>query len=222
VGGIQSVDVDPFEMTMARPSLTAHGHASGTTTAAEQLVELLEELDREGTSVLDLVGGRQTLEAWTLYPDEYGIFDRRTRSQFYFHAHAGAGHEAGHFHTVRLFPDHTAHLVAISMANNGRPQALFTLNLWAIGDRDERPENLKRFAREFRVAEHRGDRRLIRFVNLMFRGFLPEIEWLQDEKARTLARYLAGRPAAEVFEDRSLEIDVGTRATGQRAAVGDA
>ena len=27
--------------------------------------------------------------------------------------------EAGHFHTVRLFPDRTAHLVAISMAPNG-------------------------------------------------------------------------------------------------------
>ena len=46
-----------------------------------------------------------------------------------------------HFHTVRLFPDHTVHLVGSSLAANGWPQALFTLNLWASGD--ERPQDAK-------------------------------------------------------------------------------
>lgn len=41
------------------------------------------------------------------------------------------------------------------MAPNGWPQALFTVNLWAIGDAEDTPENL---------------------VNLVFRVFLPEIE----------------------------------------------
>ena len=110
-------------------------------TPCGQLVRLLEALEREGTSIVELICGTATPEPWRLYPGEYGVFDRTTSSQFYFHAHAGAAHEAGHFHTLRLFPDHTAHLVGISLAADGWPQALFTLNLWASGD--ERPQDAK-------------------------------------------------------------------------------
>ena len=175
-------------------------------TAALELAQLLESLAREGTTVMDLICGGRAPEPWTLYPGEYGIFDRKRQSQFYYHTHGGAADEAGHFHTVRLFPDHTAHLVAISMAADGWPRALFTLNLWAIGDSDERPEDLKRYARQFHVDERRGPARLVRFVNLVFRAFLSEIERLQDMKADTLAAYRAAHPGASPFEDRSLEI----------------
>jgi hypothetical protein len=153
-----------------------------------------------------LARGGRAPAPWTLYPGEYGIFDRRTRCQFYYHSHAGAEHEDGHFHTVRLFPDHTVHVVAISMAPTGWPQALFTVNLWAIGDAEETPENLKRYARRFLVEEGRGESRVIRFVNLMFRAFLPEIERLQDMKAAALTAYRLAHPGTNPFEDRSLEV----------------
>jgi len=170
------------------------------------LVRLLEELERDGATVMELVRGGRSQEPWVLYPGEYGIFDRKTRCQFYYHAHAGATHEAGHFHTVRLFPDRTAHLVAISMASSGWPQAMFTVNLWAIGDAWEPPEHLKRYARRFHIDESRDTPRPVRFVNLMFRVFLPEIEWLQDEKAKMLEAYRLAHPDADPFEDRSLEV----------------
>lgn len=172
----------------------------------EALVRLLETLERDGTSVVALVGGDGPPAPGTLYPGEYGIFDRKTRCQFYFHAHEGAHHEMGHFHTVRLFSDHTAHLVGISMAPTGWPQALFTLNVWAIGDADETPANLKRYVRGFRVDERRGVSRVVRFVNLMFRAYRDEIERLQDEKAKTLDAYRATHPGVDPLEDRSLEI----------------
>ncbi|MBI3457937.1 MAG: hypothetical protein HY002_19340 [Candidatus Rokubacteria bacterium] len=188
--------------------------------AGEELVRLLEELEQAGTSVMDLVRGGRPPEPWRLYPGESGIFDRRTRYQFYYHAHAGAEHEDGHFHTARLFDDHTAHLVAISMASTGWPQALFTLNLWAIGDAYEAPETLKRYARDFRIRERRGPARLVRFVNLVFQRFRPEIEWLQDEKERTLQAYRATHPGRDPFTDRSLEIlsrvEIDVRQRGQR------
>jgi hypothetical protein len=76
--------------------------------AKRELRMLLKELEREGTSVIDLVRGGQPFEPWRLYPGESGVFDRSTRYQFYYHSH-GAAHEAGHFHTVRLFADRTAH-----------------------------------------------------------------------------------------------------------------
>ncbi len=175
-------------------------------TDAERLLCLLEELEPDRTTVMELVSATRTPEPWRLYPGEYGIFSRKTRSQFYFHTHGDDRDEAGHFHTVRLFPNRTAHLVAISMAPSGWPQALFTINLWAIGDADETPENLKRYARRFQVEESRDDPRVIRFVNLVFRVFLSEIERLQDMKAAALAAYRLAHPDANPFEDRSREV----------------
>jgi hypothetical protein len=175
-------------------------------TALADLAGLLADLDREGTSVMALVRGGQPPQPWTLYPDEDGMFDRRRHSQFYYHAHPGADHEEGHFHTVRLFADHTVHLVAISMAPTGWPQALFTLNLWAIGDRYASPRSLSRYTREYGIESRKGDVRLVRFVNLMFRAFRPEIEALQEAKGHAIERYRAAHGGADPFEDRSVEI----------------
>ncbi len=155
---------------------------------------------------MELACGGRAPEPWTIYPDEHGVFSRRARSQFYYHVHAGAAHEAGHFHTVRLHPDRTAHLVAISMAPNGWPQALFTVNLWAIGDAYETAGSLKRYARQFEIDERPGEPRLIRFVNLIFRAFLPEIERLQDEKVAALAAHRLVHPGVNPFKDRALEV----------------
>lgn len=193
-------------------------------TALQELAGLLEDLERNGTSVMELVRGGRTQQPWALYPGESGIFDRKTRSQFYYHAHAEADHEAGHFHTVRLFPDRTAHLVAISMARNGWPQALFTVNGWAIGDAWETPENLKQYVRRFRVGPDRGPAPLVHFINLMFEAFQPEMDRLQDERERTLRTYRVFRPGKDPLQDRSLEIlsrieiDVLARLTAARAA----
>lgn len=175
-------------------------------TPCGQLVRLLEALEREGTSIVELICGTATPEPWQLDPGEYGVFDRTTSSQFYFHAHAGAAHEAGHFHTLRLFPDHTAHLVGISLAADGWPQALFTLNLWASGDAEATAVELKRYVRRFRIDPGREAPRVVHFVNLIFRAFAAEIERLQDAKVAALAAYRRAHPGADPLEDRSLEV----------------
>ena len=170
-----------------------------------ELRRLLEDLERNGPNVIDMVRDGQPLVPWRLYPGDSGIFDRATRYQFYYHSH-GVDTEAGHFHTVRLFDDHTAYLVAISMAADGWPQALFTLNLWAIGDAYETARRLLRYVRAFHLAEHVGPPPLVRFVNLIFHAFGPQIERLQEEKIETLLRYRVTHPEHHIFEDRSLEI----------------
>jgi hypothetical protein len=193
-------------------------------TPALALRDLLRELARRGTGVIDLARGGRPLEPWRLYPDENGVFDRQTRCQFYYHSH-GAAHEAGHFHTVRLFPDHTAHVVAISMAPDGWPQALFTVNLWAIGDAYQSARNLRRYVRHFRLREQAGPPALVRFVNLIFQAFGSEIERLQDEKISRLTDHSAARPGVDVFEDRSLEvlsrIDIDVRARAGEVLAAD-
>jgi hypothetical protein len=193
-------------------------------TAIEELADLLGRLERKDTSVMELARGGRPQEPWTLYPGEDGIFDRQRRSQFYYHSHAGADHEAGHFHTVRLFPDRTVHLVAISMAPSGWPQALFTLNGWAIGDAWETPANLKQYVRRFCIGTGHGPAPLVRFVNLVFEAFRPEIGELQDLKEETLRAYSEAHPATDPLQDRSLEvlsrieIDVLARLAGFRSA----
>lgn len=177
-----------------------------TVTALAELVALLGQLERARTSVMALARGGREQEPWILYPGEYGIFDRRTQSHFYYHAHAGADYEAGHFHTALLFPDHAVHLVAISMAESGWPQALFAVNSWLVGDTYEPAENLKRYARRFHIGPGRDRAPLIRFVNLMFRAFIEEIERLQDEKDEGLQAYRAAHPGQDPLQDRSFEI----------------
>jgi len=172
---------------------------------AVKLLSLLEGLEQTGSSVIDLVRDGQPLVPWRLYPGESGLFDRRSGCQFYYHSH-GADHEAGHIHTVRLFSDHTAHLVAVSLKADGWPQALFTLNLWAIGDTYETAADLRRYARCFHLAERVGPPQLVRFVNLIFQVFGREVERLQDEKIATLAAHGVAHPDRDVFEDRSLEV----------------
>jgi hypothetical protein len=185
------------------------------------LVLLLEIIERGGTSVMELMRGGRPQEPWTLYPGDYGIFDTKSGCQFYYHAHAGAEHEAGHFHTARFFPDRTVHLVAISMAETGWPRALFTVNSWVVGDVYEPPENLKGYAREFSLGPKRGPALLVRFINLMFCAFIDEIERLQDEKERTLGDYRVASPGKDPLQDRSLEVlsrvEIDVRAALQRS-----
>lgn len=174
--------------------------------AMADLTRLLQGLEREGKTIGDLMCGGRTPQAWTLYPGESGVFDRTTGSQFYFHAHDDGRAETGHFHCVRLFADHTVHLVAISMAADGWPQSLSTLNYWAIGDRPAPAADLRRYVRDFSIYPRRGDPRVTRFVNLVFRAFRSEIERLQDDKMAALAAYGLHHPGSDPADDRSLEV----------------
>ena len=174
--------------------------------ALDALGRLLEELDRDRTSVVELLCRTATPEPWRLYPGGHGVFDRETSSQFYFHTHDGREEEIGHFHTVRLFPDRTVHLVAISIKKDGGPRALSTLNLWAIGDAAASAAELKRYITRFGLDERHGEPRVVRFVNLVFRAFEPEILRLQDAKIAALSAYRRAHPGLDPFEDRRLEV----------------
>jgi hypothetical protein len=46
----------------------------------------------------------------------------------------------------------------------------------------------------------------VRFVNLVFQAFLPEIERLQDEKDAALAEYRRLEPGQDPHQDRRLDV----------------
>ncbi len=171
-----------------------------------ELVSLLTDLQRTGRSIITLARAGQSAEPGRLPPTTLGVFDPLSRWHYYYHSHGGAWDEDGHFHTLRWFGDDAVHVVGVSIDRVGWPQALFTLNLWCIGDGYETAANIKRYARRFRVNSMAGDPQLIRFMSLMFVAFLPEIERLQDEKVCTLAAHHALYPDRNPFQDRSLEI----------------
>jgi len=198
--------IDPGSAEVKAGSELGSSDGASEAGAARALAHLLEGLERAGTTVMDLVRRGQPKTPWRLYPGEAGIFDRRTHCQFYYHSHEGRPEEAGHFHTVRLFPDHTVHLVAISMAPDGWPQALFTVNQWATGDAWEPAATIARYVREFHVDERRGPREVVRFVNLVFRAFRREIEQLQEEKVAALLDHQRRHPDRNARDDRRLEI----------------
>jgi hypothetical protein len=92
------------------------------------------------------------------------------------------------------------------MTSDGWPQALFTVNAWAIGERPELAAMVKEYARRFRLGDGRGPRALVRFIKLVFQAFLPEIERLQDEKDAVLADYRRLKPGQDPYEDRTLGV----------------
>ena len=182
---------------------------------------MLTDLRRSGQSIISLARACQSAEPSGLPPTTLGVFDPLSRWHVYYHSHAGPLDEAGHFHTLRRFGDRAVHVVGISIDHVGWPQALFTLNHWCLGDGYESAATIKGYARRFRLDPRAGDRRFIRFMSLLFQAFLPEIEWLQDEKVCTLAAHCARYPDRNLFEDRSLEItsrvDLSLAGTGRGA-----
>jgi hypothetical protein len=175
------------------------------TPALDELVNLLTTLQRTGRSIITLAGTDESAEGH-LPPTTLGVFDPVSRWHFYYHAHAWGWDEAGHFHALRRFGDHAVHVVGVSVDRMGWPQALFTVNLWCVGDVYEPAATIKSYARRFRVDSAAGDPQLIHFMGLVFRTFLPEIERLQDEKVCALADHHARYPDRDPFQDRSLAI----------------
>jgi hypothetical protein len=214
-------------MARRRPRDAAEAAARGRRRAALELVRLIERVAREGSTLMALATGGRRARRFIPHP-EPPVYDPRTRSLLVYHHHGGEPawpREAGHFHAVhvlRVRPrTERASLVAISMSRSGWPQALFTVNLWSWEDRPQRAHQLRRHVRRFQIRPAGRHARLARFANLVLRAWAPEIERLQTDKLRRLARLSRARPAADVPNDRSVDvlsalpIDARARAAGR-------
>lgn len=108
------------------------------------LAVLADSLRRDGLSPRDLLGDGAGAVPFVHYPAG-DLYDRKTRSQAYFHVHAVG--MAGHFHLF-LRPggippglvalagptDGPAHLGAIELDMEGWPVAVFATNRWVTGE----------------------------------------------------------------------------------------
>lgn len=199
--------------------------------AASRIVDCMSSLHRAGKNIVTaaLHGSAEFLE-WEHYPIG-DVCDPDSGAQYYFHAHSPddrADPDFGHFHCFLGLPeigpsfDHPrvidnsknsqglkhslCHIVAISMTADGFPNRLFTTNRWVTGEqwRDARSviSSLDRFSFEF---DH-PSRILNSWLTEMIILFRPQIEDLQAERDRAIARWQAENPDMDIFENRHLEV----------------
>lgn len=171
-----------------------------------------------GSLLQGWIQGREVVQFEHYPPDD--VVDRRSGSQFYYHAHRDGDREHGHLHLfwhatvtgsrryqrpdrarwVRTAP---THLLAISLDARGLPTALFTVNRWVTDghwfDADTTAALVDRFAMGDVAGHELSCRWLTGFVQL----YRPLIGRLLADRDLRLARRA---DLAQALDDRRLEV----------------
>ena len=199
--------------------------------AADVVEECGRSLAESGSSVVaEVLRGQDAFTQWKHYP-KGDVYDKTTHGQYYYHAHPSdlRGGEHGHFHTfVRagrlpkpVKPAHLpatvdrpldrkalAHLVGISMDQQGNPVQLFTVNRWVTGESWYVARDVIALLDRFEISHAVPGRPTDRWIGAMVRLFRPQIEWLLRERDAAVRVWRAGNPDSKkpVWDDRKLEI----------------
>ncbi|TDI64124.1 MAG: hypothetical protein E2O90_10555 [Alphaproteobacteria bacterium] len=206
--------------------------------AGEEVMEIERLLAKTEDNVVgELLKGQGTFYEWNHYPDG-DVYDADTGSQFFYHAHPADERigEHGHFHTF-LRPvgmptgvcpaslpdlqlpkdenDALTHLIGISMDSWGKATRLFTTNRWVTGEVWYGAEDVIAMAALFEIGHSQPSWPVNRWLNALFRLYLPDIEALVRERDTTMGAWKnqplpideeTGAPVSSVFENRQLEV----------------
>lgn len=159
----------------------------------------------KGSTVVHTVLNGKALEHWEMYPWDGGVEDRRTRSQYFYHAHPQSP-EHGHFHLFCKHKGELVHLAALAMDNRGEPVSLFTVNRWVTGDHYLPAAGLAAYLPRFRMdtkafAPEVGD-----YLRQVLALYGPEVTALMHERDAVFAAYRRQHDGAAPYEDRELEV----------------
>ncbi len=197
------------------------------TFAADDVLEALRVLGNAGTNPVAQVLAHQGAFIESDHYPKGDIYDERTASQYYYHAHRPQSGEHGHFHTfIRakgipaamnpapysgsaeppLGEDAICHLVAISMNQAGLPKGLFTTNRWVTGETFYAARHVIHLVRGFEIDHAYPCLATNRWIGALIRLFQPQIEQLLIERDETIRQWERRHPEVDVFEDRDLEI----------------
>jgi hypothetical protein len=176
--------------------------------AGEEILECYRVLRKAGLNVVGEVlrGGPEFRELDHYPPDD--VYDRETRSQYYYHAHRGMDGEHGHFHTfVRAGGgEGVVHLAAISMDAYGYPIGLFIPNRWVAAGEWHPVDEMRKLLPRFRIDHAWPSWPVNRWISAMLVLFAPQIEQLLLAREQTLSAWRAMRPGEDLLECRDLEI----------------
>lgn len=193
--------------------------------AGEEIEEWNALLKKTGLTIVQKVlkepGILKILEHYPLHD----TFDQETYSQYYYHAHRNGEH--GHFHlflrqggmeegTLPLLSDGSnqelddiqtfAHLIAISMDDEGAPLSLFTVNRWVTGEHWYVAKDLKKMVDRFSVNHDYPSLVVNRWLKGMLILFRPQIDDLLDARDQLLSKCHQGILLKDVLEDQELDV----------------
>ena len=193
--------------------------------AGEEILEWNELLSKTESHIVDQVLKGQGV-FWELdhYPMQ-DTFDRETYSQYYYHAHREGEH--GDFHLFLrqggmekgTFPilydarndtlndiDTYAHLIAISMDNEGYPLTLFTTNRWVTDEDWYDSRDVKKMVDHFQMKHAHPSYVVNRWLNAMLILFRPQIDHLIEEREEALMKYATDIPLKKILEDHEFDV----------------
>lgn len=197
--------------------------------AGARVLESKRVLANTGDNVVgELLRDSATFYEWNHYP-EGDVFDAKSNSQYYYHAHPKDERpgEHGHFHTFLRpkgmppgiepapVPNYTepdgendalSHLIAISCDRQGDPIKLFTTNRWVTGEYWYRAGDVIRMLNYFSIDHVRPSWAVNIWLSNMLVLFRPQIRNLIEERDRVVENWAAEHDSADVYEDRDLEV----------------
>ena len=176
--------------------------------AGEEILECYRVLRKAELNIVgEVLRGAAQFREYDHYPED-DVYDRETRSQYYYHSHRGVAGEHGHFHAFVRSGDGDAvvHVVAISMDAYGYPIGLFAPNRWvAAGDWHEAGDVFE-MSKAFRIDHAWPSWPVNRWMSAMVVLFRPHIGQLLIERDQALAQWRSRMPGEDVLERRDIEI----------------
>jgi hypothetical protein len=201
--------------------------------AGEKVLESVRVLDNTNDNIVgELLRDSDTFYEWNHYP-EGDVYDPRSHSQYYFHAHPKDQRtgEHGHFHifmrpkgmppgvgpapvedfeTPEGDNDALCHLIAISMDQGGEPIKLFTTNRWVTGEVWYAAEDVIRMLNYFLIDHVRQSWAVNLWVTNMMILFRPQIRAHIEARDKIVAAWVLEHEGENVYEDRALEVTTET------------
>lgn len=197
--------------------------------AGEQVLECMRVLGNTGDSIVgEVVDDFETFAVWSHYP-KGDVIDRRTHSQFYYHAHPEQQRpgEHGHFHlflrqdgipesiqpadigvdnALDDFKTPMCHLLAIAMNPNGMPIALFTTNRWVTMDPWYDATDTVALLDQFDIDIAKPSWPVNVWISAMIRLYRPDIETLLIERDALMTAAQEKSTDGNAYNDHSIEI----------------
>ena len=205
---------------LTAPSMQAlsPGRLARMAHAGDQVRAAAQALSRGGLNVVgECLRGQGTFYEMAHYPAG-DVYDSQTGAQYYYHHHREMA-EHGHFHLFVRPPLATAgaeprfdvdspptHLIAISMDDYGAPLGLFATNRWVTDEKLLPATELPALIDRFSVEHANPNWAVNRWLTGMLALFQPQVLALLAHRDQVLAEQAAGRTAAEVLEDRHIEV----------------
>ena len=184
-------------------------------------------LEKGGQNIVgECLKGQGEFYELSHYPQD-DVYDKDSKSQYYFHTHRGINGEYGHFHTFMRaagMPDNVkpvkntgkeawpsggdalSHLVCVSMNQNGELIGLFTTNRWVTGETWYRAEDVAAMIDRFQVDHAFPNLAVNQWITAVFRLFKSEIVELLSSRDKAISDWQNKNPESDVFEDRDLEV----------------